>query len=124
MWLLGRDVPPYEATVQVRSVDVWLDYANIQDEADVATAERLIDDPSYRVIIRDPADISRGDIYYGGMWEYGKSFEEFEPERVFIIQWTGQVSWAGRSLEEAIENFKKASDFAWYIKVFSQFGGV
>ncbi len=70
MELLDRQVEPTQAIVQVVQEDgTWLDFATIKDAADCRAAERHIDDPQFRIIMRDWWDgVMQWIEYRGGAW--------------------------------------------------------
>lgn len=76
MQLLGREVEPTDAIIQVKDAyGSWLDWCSIQDGGDVQTAEHMIDDPQYRIIMRGSPDRTLWDVYHSGMWEYNKTWD-------------------------------------------------
>ena len=142
MWLLGRQIDSTDATMQVKTVDGrWLDWVNIKDEYDIKSAEVLIDDPQYRIIVRNVYDRTLWDIYSGGSWDHGRSLGEAATlltfdgaadylelananrleEKTFVIHWSGSISWQGNTAEGAIEDFKNSKDFGHFMKNFSVF---
>lgn len=69
MQLLGREVEPDEATIQVVNMaGEWLDWGSVMSEDDAHTAERFADDPQYRTVMRNKQDRTLWDIYYRGSW--------------------------------------------------------
>jgi len=76
MQLLGREVESTDATIQVKApYGGWLDWLNIKDESDIRDAERMIDDPQYRIIMRSSPDRTLWNVYHSGMWEDYKTWD-------------------------------------------------
>lgn len=71
MRLLERDVEPCQAKVQVKSLaGGWLDWCSIKDTDDCQTAERLMDERHFRVVMNDWWDgVMHPLVYDGGAWE-------------------------------------------------------
>ncbi len=68
MLLLGREVREAEAVVQIwTTYNKWEDFSTIKNEDDVHAAERLVDDPQYRIVKPSPSRLAY-DIYYEGQW--------------------------------------------------------
>ena len=74
--LLWEEVESTDATIQIiNTLGNWVDYLNIQTEDDVQHAERIVDDPQYRIIKKNKEDFTLWDIYHKGAWAYGMSHE-------------------------------------------------
>ncbi len=76
MYLLGEMVEPFDATIQiVNTLGNWVDYLSILTEDDVQHAERIVDDPQYRIIKKNKEDFTLLDVYHRSAWAYGMSHE-------------------------------------------------
>lgn len=43
------------------------------------------------------------------------------PDKVFVIKWSGSISWNGSSAEDAIKDFKRNQSFPTFMREFSHF---
>ena len=89
MELLGRDVQPCQAVLQVQQEHGdWLDFCSIKDEGDCRQAERMIDTSGYRIVMRDWWDgVMQWIKYEGGDWWTINDDMQWHPDRHYQAQY-------------------------------------